>query len=148
MLVTSIIMMENKKKAKRIDKVGSPQKKILIVDDSPVNLRMLERILSRFGYSVVQARDGEEAVRVARQELPDLIILDILMPGLNGLEAASRIKDQSSTRAIPIIFISSTLKGRTAWTKKLIPESSFLPKPIKARMLLREIRERLASLQP
>lgn len=148
MLVTSIIMMENKKKAKRIDKVRSPQKKILIVDDSPVNLHMLERILSRFGYSVVQARDGEEAVRVARQELPDLIILDILMPGLNGLEAASRIKGQSSTRAIPIIFISSTLKGRTAWTKKLIPESSFLPKPIKARMLLREIRERLASLQP
>jgi len=124
------------------------KKKILIVDDSPVNLILLHRFLSRVGYNVIQATSGEEAIRMAGKEQPDLIILDIVMPGIDGLEAASRLKDQSSTRTIPIIFVSSLVKKHSSMLKKMAPGRSFLPKPFKKRALLKEIREHLENPGP
>lgn len=129
-------------------KKARARRKILIVDDSPINLILLQRILSRGGYRVIQAKDGEEAVQMAGAEQPDLIILDVVMPRVDGLEAACRLKDQSSTRSIPIIFTSATVKTIPRRAKKMIPGSTFLPKPIDRRALLKEIRERLENPQP
>ncbi|RLA92192.1 MAG: hypothetical protein DRG25_06675, partial [Deltaproteobacteria bacterium] len=85
--------------------------KILIVDDSEVNRRLLFRILKKEGYELIEARDGEEAIEIAFQELPDLILLDIMMPKKDGYEVCAEIKSKSYMENIPIIFLSG--KSRT-----------------------------------
>jgi DNA-binding response OmpR family regulator len=82
-------------------------KKVLVCDDDPVILKLLQVNLELEGYEVITGRNGEEAVRMARAELPDLIILDIMMPLLDGYQACSQIKSQEATKDIPVIFLSA-----------------------------------------
>lgn len=79
---------------------------ILIVDDTPENLTVLRQMLTDY-YNVRPAINGEVALKAADTDPPDLIILDILMPDMNGFEVAQRLKAQASTRDIPIIFVSA-----------------------------------------
>lgn len=124
------------------------KKKILIVDDSQVNLRLLDKILSRVGYNVIQATNGTDAVRTAKDAQPDLIILDIAMPGIDGIQAACLLRNDATTKNIPIIFASSLIKKRQKRKKHAPPGSSFLPKPYNRNILLKEIREHLADSRP
>ena len=133
--------MASKKSAPR-------KKKILIVDDSRVNLRLLDKILSGVGYNVIQATNGADAVRTAKDTKPDLIVLDIAMPGIDGLQAACLLRNDSTTKNIPIIFASSLIKKHQRTKKNVFPGSSFLPKPYNKNILLREIREHLAGSRP
>ena len=80
--------------------------KILIVDDTPANLQFLMNLLKEQGYSVFPASDGELALEFVRSTPPDLILLDIRMPGMDGYEVCRRLKADEQTRSIPIIFIS------------------------------------------
>lgn len=80
---------------------------ILIVDDTPVNLELLEVILEDAGYEVRTAISGEGALRAVEAELPSLILLDIMMPGINGYETCRRLKADERTAAIPVIFLSA-----------------------------------------
>jgi PAS domain S-box-containing protein len=80
---------------------------ILIIDDNPVNLRVLSDHLRQRGFRVVAAQDGEEGLERARIVKPDLILLDIMMPGINGLETCRRLKASDATREIPVIFKTS-----------------------------------------
>lgn len=80
---------------------------ILIVDDAEDNLEILGEILSFNGYKVKTARSGEAALKWVQETLPDLILLDILMPGMDGFEICKRIKAQNSMKDIPVIFVSS-----------------------------------------
>ncbi len=77
---------------------------ILLVDDEAIVLEVIERYLLRDGYGVRVARDGETALELARKERPDLIVLDVMLPGLNGLEVAQRLRTESS---VPIIMLSA-----------------------------------------
>ena len=79
------------------------KKKILLVEDHPANIEMLRMGLEFLGYAVAVAENGKEAVEMAAAELPDLIVMDILLPNLNGLEAASRIRSNPKTKSIPIL---------------------------------------------
>lgn len=81
--------------------------KILIVDDDPTNLNMLLDYLYQSGYKVLIAPDGEQALRQIDHLLPDLILLDIMMPGIDGFETCRRLKAQEKTRDIPVIFITA-----------------------------------------
>jgi len=83
------------------------KKKILIVDDEPDMLFIFEQILLRAGYEVIKARGGQEAINLARSQTPDLILLDIKMPGMDGVETTDYLKDHKSTREIPIVYLSS-----------------------------------------
>ncbi|MDX2091352.1 MAG: response regulator [Kofleriaceae bacterium] len=83
------------------------QKKILAVDDANTVLMMEQLILREAGYAVVTARDGEEAITKAREERPDLIVMDVVMPKLDGFQACRRIRDEHP--ALPIIMM--TTKG-------------------------------------
>ncbi|MEG4284689.1 adenylate/guanylate cyclase domain-containing protein [Microcoleus sp. A006_D1] len=83
---------------------------ILIVDDSLNNLTLLERILSRKGYQVQLASSGKQALDSVNLTQPDLILLDIMMPGLDGYEVCSRLKANDRTRGIPIIFLSALVE--------------------------------------
>jgi two-component system alkaline phosphatase synthesis response regulator PhoP len=85
-------------------------KKILVVDDEVYILHILDFSLGAEGYEVLTAADGDEAIRVARTEKPDLIVLDIMMPKVDGFEACRRLKADPETSAIPVILL--TAKGR------------------------------------
>ena len=81
--------------------------KILLVEDDEMNRDMLSRRLERRGYQVVIALDGEQAVAMARSEAPDLILMDMSLPVLDGWEATRRIRAASETRAVPIIALTA-----------------------------------------
>ena len=85
----------------------SKQKNILIVDDTLDNLRLLSKILLDNGYKVRAVSNGMQAIKTIKKELPDLILLDIIMPGMNGFEVCGRLKNKKSTALIPIIFLSA-----------------------------------------
>lgn len=81
--------------------------KILLVEDNDMNRDMLSRRLERRGYQVIIALDGEQGVSLAQSETPDLILMDMSLPVLDGWEAARRLKDASETKAIPIIALTA-----------------------------------------
>lgn len=80
---------------------------ILIVDDNPANIRLLEIILKREKYKTTTAKSGSEAIRIAKEEQPDLIFLDVMMPGLDGYQVCNKLKNFPDTAHIPIIFLTS-----------------------------------------
>ena len=86
--------------------INSDNAKILIADDEKVNIRLLRKILKRNNFDVISALNGEEALKLAKKERPDLILLDINMPKLNGIEVARKLKQDENLKDIPIIFLS------------------------------------------
>ena len=84
-----------------------PKANILVVDDTPANLRLLVEILAEKGYVVRPARDGSQALAIARGVAVDLILLDIMMPEMDGYQVCQQLKADDRTRDIPVIFISA-----------------------------------------
>ena len=84
-----------------------PERRILIVDDDPVILRLLKVNFEMEGFTVLSADNGQSGFEVASAELPDVILLDVMMPGMDGLETAEKLREQPSTRMIPIVFVSA-----------------------------------------
>ena len=84
-----------------------PVKKILVVDDSPTERHVLLELLTKNGYLVTTAESGEEGIEKAKTELPDLILMDVVMPGLNGYQATRTLTRDEATKNIPIIVCTS-----------------------------------------
>jgi twitching motility two-component system response regulator PilH len=84
-----------------------PVKTILVVDDSPTERHVLSELLTSNGYQVITAENGEEGVEKAKKELPDLILMDVVMPGLNGYQATRTLTRDETTKHIPIIVCTS-----------------------------------------
>jgi len=84
-----------------------PIKKILVVDDSPTERQFMLEALSKLGYQVVLAESGEEGVAKARSELPDLVLMDVVMPGSNGFQATRQISKDEATKHIPVIICTT-----------------------------------------
>jgi twitching motility two-component system response regulator PilH len=80
---------------------------ILIVDDSPTELHVMQKALEKHGYRTAAAADGAEGIRMARQMHPDLIFMDIVMPGVNGYQATRTLCNDPGTRSIPIVMVTS-----------------------------------------
>ena len=80
---------------------------IMIVDDSPTEVHIFKTALERHGYETVAARDGDECISLAREVRPDLILMDVVMPGVNGFEATRTLTRDPETKEIPVIMISS-----------------------------------------
>ena len=80
---------------------------VLIVDDNAANLGALSDLLDRSGYDVAVARDGAMALEQVEHEAPDLILLDVRMPGMDGFEVCRRLKERPSTREIPVMFMTA-----------------------------------------
>ncbi len=81
--------------------------KVMIVDDSPVDLQNLKTIVSGAGFQVVTATDGDDAYKKARQYMPDVILMDVVMEGIDGFEACRNITNDQKTRTIPVVFVTS-----------------------------------------
>src|SRR5712691_423766 len=86
---------------------GNALRTILLVEDFDDTRLMMKLWLQRNGYRVIEAETGEEAITVARRELPDLIIMDVMMPGMNGLDATQQIRQYQPLNQIPIVAVSA-----------------------------------------
>jgi twitching motility two-component system response regulator PilH len=80
---------------------------ILIIDDSPTEMHVMQRALENHGYKTAAAADGAEGIRLAREMNPDLIFMDIVMPGMNGYQATRALASDPKTRSIPIVMVTS-----------------------------------------
>ena len=116
------------------------KKKILAVDDDPSVLVLLEKRLVASGYDVVTTTNGQDALQIAQRELPALIILDILMPGLDGSETAARLHEDPKTKNIPILFLTCLFTKREELVEgHQLGHNFFLAKPYNPKELLDEI---------
>lgn len=119
--------------------------KILVVEDNPQNRLLVADLLRWHGYEVLEARDGEEGIRLARENLPNLILMDIQMPLLSGLEAARTLRSDPLTAHIKIVAVTSmAMKGDR---EKIVEVGldDYIPKPVDTRrlpVLIREVLER------
>jgi twitching motility two-component system response regulator PilH len=86
---------------------GSQSGTILVVDDSPTEVHIFKKILEKQGYQILVAKDGQEGVDMANQVGPDLIIMDVVMPVLNGFQATRQLKNNDKTAAIPVIMVTT-----------------------------------------
>jgi DNA-binding response OmpR family regulator len=119
------------------------QATILVVDDEARNVRLMEAILAPRGYTVVTAYNGEEALQQVQSQRPDLILLDVMMPGMNGFEVCRSLKDNANTCLIPVVIM--TALGQTEDRIKGIEAGAddFLTKPVNRDELLARIRTSL-----
>jgi len=83
--------------------------KILIVDDEPINVKILQRKLEKAGYEILTAGNGVECLESVSQVLPDLILLDVMMPEMDGVETCKKLKENPDTRSIPVVFVSAKI---------------------------------------
>ncbi len=117
--------------------------RILVIEDQEDNRKIVRDLLTSVGYDVIEALTGEDGVRVAEAERPDLILMDIQLPGLDGYEATRRIRANAALRQVPIIAVTSyalsgdDLKARDAGC------DAYVTKPFSSRALLAKIREYL-----
>lgn len=120
------------------------KRKILVVDDEPDVLKVLEKRLSEAGYSVVMVSESKEALTKAKEEMPDLILLDILMPGIDGAEIGRRLKDDPKTKNIPVVFLTCLFtKEDEAAMGHAVGGNIFIAKPYDPQGLLKEIEKHL-----
>lgn len=115
-------------------------KTILYVEDNEFNLKIVRQLLSRTSYRLIEAMDGETGVTTAQNELPDLILMDVQLPKLSGLDATRRLRADSKTAAIPIVVITSFALSGDAEKAKAAGASAYLAKPYSPRQLLQMIR--------
>ena len=108
----SIAMSPSMSSAAAADKEQAMAKTVLIVEDNELNMKLFHDLLEAHGYATLQTRDGMEALKIARQEKPDLILMDIQLPEVSGLEVTKWIKEDDDLRRIPVIAVTAfAMKG-------------------------------------
>ena len=117
--------------------------RILLVEDDRVLRKAAEAALRRQGFTVLVAADGEEGLRAARSELPDLVLLDLIMPGLQGFEVLKLLKAEAATSAIPVIVISNL--GQDSDVKNAL-DAGAIDYLVKANLALDDLVKRVRTL--
>ncbi len=112
---------------------------ILIIDDNPTNLSVLTNYLEAYGYTILVARDGEDGLERAEYALPDLILLDVLLPGIDGFETCHRLKADKSTKNIPVIFMTSLTDTEHTVAGFEVGGVDYLTKPLQQEEVLARI---------
>ncbi len=116
-------------------------KKVLCVDDSATDLKNLEQICAGAGYTVITATSGTEAVDKVKSEMPDAVLLDVIMPGMNGFQACRVITSDSATQHIPVVLVSSKgEKTDRVWGEEQ-GAKSYITKPYTANQILDQLKE-------
>ena len=115
--------------------------KILIVDDEPNILMSLDFLMRKEGYQVFIARDGSEALNIVSEEMPDIIVLDIMMPNVDGYEVCQRVKGNEATAHIKIIFLTAKSKEEDIKKGHEMGADLYLTKPFSTRNLVKEVKK-------
>ncbi len=124
------------------------QHKILIVEDEPDILEVMAHNLEREGYAVLMARDGAEGLRLAREQSPDLLVLDLMLPGMDGLEVCRLLKEERATRTLPIIMVSAKDAESDVILGLGLGADDYVPKPFSPRELVARVRAVLRRGRP
>jgi len=120
-------------------------KRILIVDDDPEVVKLFSFVLKRAGYEIETALGGEVALHQIRQSPPDLIVLDVMMPGLDGYEVTRQLRAQPDTAAVPIVMLTARALPSEQVTGILAGATSYLVKPVTPSVLVKTVQEILAG---
>ena len=107
-----------------------PTARILVVDDQPINVQLLKRKLERGGLDVSTANNGLEALEQVRLHKPDLILLDLMMPDMDGIEVCQRLQASSETRSIPVIFVTARTTKESKLEGLAVGAVDYITKPI------------------
>ena len=121
------------------------RKKVLIVDDQASILTTLRFQVQNAGYDVITANSGEAALAAIVQQVPDLILLDVMMPKMNGWEVCRRLKSLDATKSVPVFVVTSLHGESDSAVARSSGADEFLTKPIKTVELLRLLRKHLGS---
>ncbi|WP_425918745.1 response regulator [Acinetobacter sp. TSRC1-2] len=113
--------------------------RILIVDDSPTEVFYFKEILIKYGFDVIEALNATDGIRLAQSELPDLVLMDIVMPGVNGFQATRQIAQNPTTKHIPIVIISTKDQETDRVWGKRQGAIDYLTKPIEEKNLINVI---------
>lgn len=120
-------------------------KRILIVEDNELNLKLMRDLLQAYGYETAEARNGIEGLELARRLRPDLILMDLQLPEMDGLEAIRRLKSDPQTRQIRVYAVTAfAMKGDEEKVQGAGCDG-YIAKPIDTRQLIRRVQEVLAS---
>ena len=118
---------------------------ILVIEDNPLNLELAREVLEAAGYTVVDARTAEEGLRLAEAVMPNLILLDIRLPGMNGFDAVRNLKQDVRTRDIPVVALTAQAMAGDEQTAFGAGFDGYITKPINTRTLSGEVRRWLES---
>jgi two-component system, OmpR family, phosphate regulon response regulator PhoB len=121
------------------------KKNILVVDDELGALTLIGIMLERGGFNVLKAKDAEAALATLEQSTPDLMILDVMMPGMNGIELCKRIRNRAATRETPILILSARGDADSVMQGMEAGANDYLPKPILHHDLVAKVRSILIS---
>ena len=113
--------------------------RILVVDDSPLIVMSIKLILEDAGYEVLDAFAGVDALKLAENKLPKLILLDVMMPGIDGIETLSRLKTNAKTASIPVLMVTGMQTGKDVEKAFGYGASGYVVKPVEADRLLAKI---------
>jgi DNA-binding response OmpR family regulator len=125
--------------------VTERRKKILIVDDESIMVSVLQRHVSNAGYTFDTASNGQEALEKIQKEIPELVLLDLMMPGLNGFETCRRIRSDERTKKLPVIIITALRSDTDSADAAACGANEFIVKPINGEHLAKRIRHHLGS---
>ena len=114
--------------------------RILIVGDSPTETYRFKEILERYGHAVLEATNGADGVAVARAELPDLVLMDVVMPGINGFQATRQITKGTETSHIPVVIVTTKDQETDRVWGKRQGASDYLTKPVDESLLMNVIK--------
>ncbi len=119
----------------------SHAKSVLVVEDNELNMRLFCDLLDSFGYKTFQCRDGARAVEIARKEMPDLIIMDIQLPEVSGLDITRWIKDDDSLRHIPVLAVTAFAMRDDEQRVRQAGCEGYLSKPIQIASFMRAVED-------
>lgn len=117
---------------------------VLVVDDEPTARSMLRLILVRAGFEVLEAKDGYEALEQVGRYIPDVMLLDIMMPGMDGFTVCQTLREQERTADLPIIMLSARADPESVNTGLRVGATKYLTKPVTPDELTRHVREVLS----
>ena len=120
---------------------------ILVVEDNPLNLKLLRDVLTHAGYRVVEATTGEDGVRLATELAPDLVLMDLQLPGIDGAEALRRLR-ASETRSVPVVAVTAFAMEEDRARARRDGFDGYLQKPISVRALPGQVAQLLAESSP
>lgn len=119
--------------------------KVLIVEDDPTTVQLIEFLLKKNNFEVLVAYDGVEALQIIKKEKPDLILMDVMMPKMDGIEAIEKLQGDEATRDIPIVILSALGQEMDVMRGLQAGAASYIVKPFSPRELLDEIKAKLAK---
>ena len=114
--------------------------RVLIVDDSPTETYKFKEILEKYGYEIITADNGADGVAVSRQEMPDVVLMDVVMPGLNGFQATRQLSKGDDTKHIPVIIVTTKDQETDKVWGRRQGASEYLTKPVEEKLLIDTIK--------